>query len=294
MRHLAATKPRRNTTCPLFDQDRFAFERPAIRLDGGPFVYWHSKDVLHLQMTVASSATIGENTQIGRECVIEEDVVIGQHCNIGHGVVVRAGTRIGNHVTIRHNSTLGVRPIRGQNSALKGPGALEGLTVGHECVIGTGVVLYAGCELETGAMVADLATVRENVTVGQATIVGRGVAIENKCEIGAWCKLETNAYITAYSVLEDHVFVAPNVTTSNDNYAGRTQQRHKHYKGITVLHGGRIGAGATVLPGKKIGPDGFLAAGSVLTRDLPGGEIWAGVPARFLRKVPAEQLLINQ
>lgn len=245
-------------------------------------------------MTVAASAIIGKGTQIGRGSVVEDGVVIGRHCIIGHQVVVRAGTRIGRHVTVRHHTALGVRPIRGKNSAVNGPRALNGLRIGDECVIGSGTILYAGCTLSDHVMVADLATIREHVAVGQGTIVGRGAAIENSCSIGAWCKLETNAYITAYSELEDYVFVAPGVTTSNDNFAGRTLERHKHIKGITVHRGGRIGAGATVLPGRTIGPDGFLAAGSVLTRDLPAGEIWAGVPARFLRAVPANQLLVNQ
>ncbi|MDE2834505.1 MAG: DapH/DapD/GlmU-related protein [Bacteroidota bacterium] len=245
-------------------------------------------------MTVAASALIGSETHMGQGCIIEEDVVIGDGCIIGHQVIIRSGTRVGDQVTIRHHTALGVRPIRGKNSALSGPNALGGLKIGDECVIGSGAVLYAGCTLGTGVMVADLATVRENVTIGQGTIVGRGAAVENFCTVGAWCKLETNAYITAYSELEDHVFVAPGVTTSNDNFAGRTEERHKHYKGIVVRRGGRIGAGATVLPGRTIGRDGFLAAGSVLTRNLPAGEIWAGVPARFLRAVPTAQLLDNQ
>lgn len=245
-------------------------------------------------MTIADSAIIGKDTRFGHGCIIEDNVVIGNHCTIGHQVVVQANTRIGDHVTIRHHTILGVRPIRGKNSAIQGAYDLEGLQIGDRCVIGSGAVLYADCAIGPSVMVADLATVREQVTVGQATIVGRGVAIENRCTIGSWCKLETNAYITAYSELEDYVFIAPCVTTSNDQFAGRTKERHKHYKGVTVRRGGRIGAGATILPGKTIGADGFLAAGSVLTHDLPAGEIWAGVPAQFLRPVPTDQLLINQ
>ena len=243
---------------------------------------------------IASTTRIGDHTQIGLNCVIEDDVVIGAHCDIGHNVIVQAGTRIGDHVLIKHHTTLGVRPIRGKNSTLKGESALNGLSIGDKCLIGSGAVLYAGCTLAKNVMVADLATVREHVSVGESTIVGRGVAIENHCTIGAWCKLETNAYITAYSVLEDYIFVAPGVTTSNDNFAGRTRDRHKYYKGVVVRRGGRIGAGATILPGKEIGADSLLAAGSVLTHDLPAGQIWAGVPARPFRPVPHDQLLTHQ
>jgi len=100
-------------------------------------------------------------------------------------------------------------------------------------------------------MIADLATVREAVTIGEQTIVGRGVAIENRCTIGKRCKLETDAYITAYSELEDDVFVAPMVATSNDNYMARGSERFKHFKGVTVRRGGRIGVNATVLPARS-------------------------------------------
>jgi acetyltransferase-like isoleucine patch superfamily enzyme len=156
------------------------------------------------------------------------------------------------------------------------------------------VVIYAGSVLGNKVLVADLSTVRENVTVGDFTIVGRGVAIENFCKIGSYCKLETNAYITAYSELEDRVFVAPCVATSNDNFVGRTKERFKHFKGVTVKKGGRIGVNATILPGKVIAEDTLVAAGALVTKNTTARKIVAGVPARELRDVPNEQLLENQ
>jgi hypothetical protein len=93
------------------------------------------------------------------------------------------------------------------------------------------------------------------VKVGQRTIIGRGVTVENLCTIGSSCKLETESYITAYSTLEDNVFIAPQVSTSNDNFVGRTKERFKHFKGVTVKKGGRVGTGAVILPGKVIGQD---------------------------------------
>jgi len=136
--------------------------------------------------------------------------------------------------------------------------------------------------------------VRENVTIGDFTIVGRGVAIENLCTIGRYCKLETNVYITAYSKLGDRVFVAPGALTSNDNFVGRTKERFKHFKGVTVERGGRIAAGAVVLPGKTVGANAVVAAGSVLTEDAPARKIVLGSPAKPVRDVPPEQLLDNQ
>jgi serine O-acetyltransferase len=118
--------------------------------------------------------------------------------------------------------------------------------------------------------------------------------VENFCKVGSNCKIQTNVYITAYSEIEDDVFIAPCVVTSNDNYAARSKERFNHFKGVTVKKGGRIGAGAVILPGKVINEDGFVAAGSVVTKDVPSKTIVAGNPAKELKEVPEDQLLKNQ
>ncbi|HET6569384.1 MAG TPA: hypothetical protein VFG50_15560, partial [Rhodothermales bacterium] len=100
--------------------------------------------------------------------------------------------------------------------------------------------------------------------------------------------------LTAYSTVEDRVFMAPGVLTSNDNYMGRTEERFKHFKGVTVRKGGRLGVGAITLPGREVGADGVVAAGALLSRDAEANVIYAGVPARAFRPVPEEQKLDQQ
>lgn len=243
---------------------------------------------------IDNTAQIGSGTKYGNFCVVGVDVEIGTGCIIGNNVIIHDGTRIGDNVRIDDNAVIGKFPMRAANSAVTKEQELPPTVIGSDCIIGTSVVIYRGAELGTKILVADLSTVRENVSIGDFSIVGRGVAIENQCKIGKYCKLETNVYITAYSELEDRVFVAPGAITSNDNYVGRTEERFKHFKGVTVKKGGRIGANATILPGKTVGADGLVGAGALLSKDCPDKKIVIGSPAKVLRDVPNEQLLENQ
>jgi UDP-2-acetamido-3-amino-2,3-dideoxy-glucuronate N-acetyltransferase len=244
--------------------------------------------------TLHPSAQVGADTTFGEGCVVGANARIGTGCRIGHHVVIHADTVIGNDVRIDDHASLGKKPMKAANSATTSDQELPPLTVGDVCIVGTGVVLYRGARIDGKVLMADLSTVRENVTIGRGTIVGRGVTIENFCAIGRYCKLESECYITAYSELEDRVFVAPGVVTSNDNYVGRTAERFKHFKGVTVRKGARIGAGSVILPGIVIGADALVAAGSVVTRDVPERKIVLGAPAKPWRDVPVEQLLENQ
>ena len=239
-------------------------------------------------------AVLGEGTRVGEFCVIEEGVQIGAQCEIGHHVVIRSGTVIGAGVRVDDHCVLGKWPLRAPNSILPETGNLPPTRIGDGCLLGSMATVYRGAELGRKVLVADQASVREKVTVGEFTIVGRGVVVENECVVGRYVKLETECYITAYSVIEDRVFVAPQVTTTNDNYVGRTEERKKHFKGVTIRKGGRIGAGSVILPGREIGADAQVAAGSVVSRDVPPAQVVMGVPARVVRPVKEEQLLKNQ
>ncbi len=243
---------------------------------------------------IHETARLGDGTRVGRFAVIGARVSIGKACEIGHHVVIHDGTTVGDGVRIDDHAVIGKQPMRAPNSAVTTGSEQPPARIGNACLLGAGVVLYAGCVLGTKVLVADLATIREHVTIGDFTIVGRGVAVENKCTIGRYCKLETNSYVTAYSDIEDRVFVAPGVLTSNDNYIGRTEERFHHFKGVTVRRGGRLGVGSVILPGREVGPDAVVGAGAVLTTDAEAETVYTGIPARARRPVAEEQKLENQ
>lgn len=240
---------------------------------------------------VHPSAHLAEGVSIGHFTVIGPRVTIGPRTTIGHHVVIHDGSQIGADVRIDDHAVIGKQPMRAAASATTEGRCQSPARVGTGCIVGTSAIVYAGCALAVRVMVADLATVREDVHVGERTIIGRGVAVENHCRIGARCKLETNAYLCAYSTVGDDCFVAPGVLTSNDNFLGRDPERYQHFKGITVERGGRLGVGAVCLPGRTVNEEGVVGAGAVLTKDAPARAIVVGIPAQPFREVPMRQLL---
>jgi len=227
-------------------------------------------------------------------CIIEEDVIIGKRCQFGYNVVIRKGTTIGNNVRIDDNAIIGKRPMKASLSILKRETNLKPTIIGANCLIGSNAIIYIGSNIAHHVLIADLASVRENTSIGEYTIIGRGVTVENHVKIGKCCKLESECYITAYSQLEDYVFIAPGVVTTNDNYLGRTEERLKHFNGVWVKRGARIGANVTILPGKVIGEDALIAAGSVVTKNVLARKVVMGTPLQVIRDVPKDQLIENQ
>lgn len=245
-------------------------------------------------MTMAEKESFDKSIKFGEYCVIGENVTIGKNSSIGYHAVIHADTIIGENVRIDDFACIGKLPMKAQNSAVTKEQELPPCKIGDNCIIGTSAIVYRGALLKSGCLAADFSVIREQVCVGEKTIIGKGATIENECEIGSFVKIQTNAYITAYSKIGDSVFIAPGVVTSNDNYAGRDAARFEHFGGVIVKKGGRIGAGATILPGRVIEEDGFVAAGSVVTKDVMKKTIVMGNPAKAAGIVKAEQLLENQ
>jgi acetyltransferase-like isoleucine patch superfamily enzyme len=247
-----------------------------------------------MENSIHPSAKIGAGTTFGANCYVDSNVIIGEHCRMGHGVIIHPDSIIGAGVRIDDHAVIGKLPMRAATSALTTDEPLPACTIGESCIIGTSTIIYRGSVIGQNVLVADAASVREKSLIGEFTIIGRSVTIENKVTVGRRCKIETGSYIAALSDIGDDCFIAPAVIFTNDNFMARTKERFKHHKGVTLKTGARIGANVTILPGITLEADAVVAAGSMVTRDVPARKIVLGAPAQVWRDVPPEQLLENQ
>jgi acetyltransferase-like isoleucine patch superfamily enzyme len=203
---------------------------------------------------------------------------------------VYPGTVLGEGVKVLENAVVGKQPSLSPRSTTKRE-ELAPTEIGDGTIVSTGAIVFAGTRIGARVILGDQSCVRERVTVGDDVVLGRGSLIENDTTVGAMTKIQAMAYITAYSTLEEHVFIAPCVMTTNDNFMGRTERRHELTKGATIRRGARVGGGAVLCPGVEIGEEAFVGAGAVVTKNVPPRALVVGNPARVLREVPSEELL---
>ena len=128
--------------------------------------------------------------------------------------------------------------------------------------------------------------------IGDNSKIGAFVEIQKNAIIGKNCKISSHSFICEGVTIKDNVFIGHNVTFINDKYPKSTTaegklQTEENWSVVPTIieESASIGSSVTILCGVTIGTEAIVGAGSVITKDIPAGEIWAGNPARFLRKV---------
>ena len=146
--------------------------------------------------------------------------------------------------------------------------------------------------LGAGTRVWNLAQVREDAVVGSDCIIGRGAYIGPGVHVGDRCKIQNHALVYEPAVLEDGAFVGPAVVLTNDYYPravnpdGTLKSADDwHAVGVTVRTGASLGARSVCVAPVTVGRWALVAAGSVVTADVPDFALVAGVPARRIRWV---------
>lgn len=128
--------------------------------------------------------------------------------------------------------------------------------------------------------------------IGDGTKIGAFVEIQKNASIGARCKISSHSFICEGVTIEDEVFIGHGVMFTNDlvpraTAPGGALQTEKDWKVVptVVKKGASIGSGATILCGISIGERSLIAAGAVVTKDVPPDSVYGGVPAKRMRDV---------
>lgn len=236
-------------------------------------------------MTTLQLSDRAPNLWVAPGVEIAEDAVIGVN------VVLYAGVRVGAGAHVQDQVVLGKTAALAAHSAAAGadPGT-RAVEIGVGATICTGAVIFAGGVVGAGAIVGDQTHLREGASVGAGTVVGRGSALGTDARVGDRVRIQTNAWLTSWTVVEDDVFVGPGVVTMNDATMAR-QPRERPLRGPVLRRACRVGGGVLLAPGVEVGEEAFVAAGAVVTRDVPARARVVGVPARVQAQVGDEELL---
>ena len=221
---------------------------------------------------------------------VGDGVALGEGVEIGTHVTIHDGTVVGDGCVLEDGAVLGKVPRLARHSSAAGRPAPEPARIGARVTVCSGAVLFAGARVGDEAILGDQSYVRERAVIGDRTVIGRGAAVDNDVRVGARCSVQTLVYLTAFSVVEDDVFVGPCAMTTNDD----TMSRHGPdyaLRGATLRRACRIGGGAVLVPGVEVGEEAFVAAGAVVTADVPARGFMVGMPARRVRDVADAELL---
>lgn len=154
--------------------------------------------------------------------------------------------------------------------------------LGDRATVRAGTIIYADVEVGDDLSTGHDALVREETTIGDDVVVGTDTVIDGYSTIGSHVSLQTRVYVPSHTTIGSNVFLGPGATLTNDPYPVR---RNADLEGPTIEDGASVGANATLLPGLRIGEGAFVAAGAVVTEDVPSHTLAVGTPARH-RELP--------
>ena len=157
--------------------------------------------------------------------------------------------------------------------------------------IGTGVHIDSFVEIHPDVSIWNNSVIRSGVEIGAGSVIGHLVVVERDTIIGRNTTIQSQCHITAEAMIGDGCFFGPGVIMTNEKNIANLGRTEAKIERAVVGNGVRIGAGCLILPGVSIGDNSFIAAGSLLSKDVPAGEFWAGRPARKVRDVPKDEWL---
>ncbi|MCR5573857.1 MAG: acetyltransferase [Bacteroidaceae bacterium] len=154
--------------------------------------------------------------------------------------------------------------------------------IDEDVTIGDGTKIWHFCHVQRGAVIGKNCSLGQNVNIGNNVKIGNGVRIQN------------NVSVYEGVELEDNVFCGPSCVFTNVLVPRANFPVHGNYKKTLVKEGASLGANCTIVCGHTIGRGAMIAAGAVITKDVPDFALMAGVPARQIGTVNEQGEIVSR
>jgi acetyltransferase-like isoleucine patch superfamily enzyme len=203
---------------------------------------------------VHKSARFYGSSSVGKESVVLENVILGYP---------------------QHNMLMEITKAGADIEDYDQPGSV----IGDNAFIRAGTTIFINVKAGNNFRTGHNAMIRENTTIGDNVLVGTNVIIDGTVTIGSNVSIQGNVYIPTHVTIEDKVFIGPCAVLANDKYPIRGEYNPE---GPVIRKGASIGANATLVPGIEIGEGAMVAAGALVTKDVPAWKLAIGCPAKII------------
>jgi len=152
----------------------------------------------------------------------------------------------------------------------------KGARIGAMCFIRSGSVIYEEVSIGRNLVTGHSVLIREGSRIGENCLIGTGSMLDGSVQIGDNVKIQSGVYLPHGTVVGENTFIGPYACVTNDRYPVS-----KRLRPVVIGSGCIIGANSTIIAGIRVGDNSVVAAGSVVTKDVPPNVVVAGVPARI-------------
>ena len=165
----------------------------------------------------------------------------------------------------------------------------QGAVIGDNAVIRSNSVIYTGIRTGNNLRTGHNVLIREDTRIGDNVLIGTNTIIDGRTSIGSNVSIQGNVYVPLNVIIEYNVFIGPCAVLANDKYPVR---KKSELNGPVLRRGASVGANATLLPGVELGEGAMVAAGALVTKDVPPWKLAIGFPA-VVKELPEELKTIN-